>query len=145
MEKYEYQLFLTNTSTIFKENTPSKFDVPLCFPLNLTEGLWNVALKDIAIQNSGGKNTKNSQPMLIYSNICENVLNGPTIDPLLAVTFINVNESSLVHVPIKEPFYAEVVKEIVSSIQFRLCTEHGKPFPLEENAKVYLTLHLKRM
>lgn len=145
MQKDEYRLFFTNSSPIFPGNRPSEFVVPLFIPIDLTNATWKVALMEIAVENTGSKEKIQGQPMLIYSNICESTMHGRSVDPLLAVTFMNMNESELAHAPIKPPHYTTAVKETINNLRFELRIEAGKPFPLKAEAKIYLILHLKKL
>lgn len=150
MQKEEFRLFLSNSSPTFVNNTSTKFVAPLCYPIDCTEGKWVVALSDIALdkyQNDDEKEKRKGQPLLIYSNICESKLSGSNVSQLLATTFVNIHEKDapLIVVAMKRPFYTPVVKERIGFIEFTLCTEDGKEFPISKDAKVYLTIHLKKL
>ena len=146
----EFQLFLTNQSSVYGDNESTKFTVPLCFPLDFTDGKWMVALTELGMDNYAVENSKEQrkgQPLLIYSSICECRLTGPSMGQLLAATFVNVNEkdSPFLRVTVKHPFYTPIVSENVAYPTFTLRTEDGKPFPIDKNAKVYLTLHIRKL
>ena len=82
--------------------------------------------------------------MFVYTNIIKYQLVGDKECPLLGVVPIKGTFREQTFWPFNPPYYIPLTNNEIDSINIKLCTDTGKPFPLLRNGKVICRLHFRR-
>lgn len=90
---------------------------------------------------------ENLYPLFLYSSLCESRITGSSIGQLLVSTNIHLKEKDAPPIRLTFPnrYYTPVVNENVVYPTFTLRTLDGKPFPIANQASVYLVVHIKKV
>ena len=85
--------------------------------------------------------------MMIYSNLCEFSRVGDTSAPLLRTVHLKrgLRYGDVVNQVIEYPIYVPVARRVFNVVEVNLRLDSGDWFPLTKDAKLQLTLHLKKV
>lgn len=140
---------ITKTIKFLKENISSfqilsfKKDFAQC--IGFETQLWNdqlfVAQADTITQKA---HLNNQNSMNVYCDIIKYQIVGDTQAPLLATLPVHGNPNEEFYWPFFPPYYISLNQNNISSIEIKICTESGDPFPFDKSGRVVCKLHFKR-
>ena len=84
------------------------------------------------------------QSMFVYSDIIKYQTVGDVQAPLLGVLPVKGESKHQSYWACQPPYYIPIVSNNFNTINIRLCTDSGDPFPLVDNGKVICRLHFRR-
>lgn len=87
---------------------------------------------------------ENVPSMYIYTDIIQYQMVGDVKAPLLGVLPVKGSMNEQVFWNFNPPYYIPINRNSIPTIQIRLCTETGLPFPIAGDGKVICRLHFRR-
>jgi len=130
----------TDSSNLYPDNKPHRFEVKLNKTLRFDTSSWTVALVEITFKKQPAFQSK--AILRVCSNICEHSFVGHTSLPLLrSVDASGVAKKQLTKI-FEYPYYHPLALTEIDSVDIYITDEHGSPATFL-NQPLSLTLHFK--
>ena len=113
--------------------------------LGLRPQKWNDKIFISGIHDNTEKPyMENLSTMYIYCDLIKYQIVGDTQAPLLAALAVQGDQGDQCFWGFNPPYYIPLNQNSFSSIQIKICTPFGEPFPFDPSGRVVLQMHLRR-